>query len=46
MVMKNTIFTQMFWNPNETYASAFTMHVKIFSRQCTYIERLSIYDLL
>merc|ERR1712137_739376 len=32
----NTIFTQTFWNKNETYASAETLHTKIYSRQCTY----------
>merc|ERR1719454_807238 len=41
----NTIFTQTFWdsgNKNETYASAETLHTKIYSRQCTY--RVSGYD--
>ena len=28
----NTLFTQTFWNKNETYSSAETLHTKIYSR--------------
>jgi len=37
MQLTNEIYTQVFWDEEETYASAWTLHTKIFSRQCTYI---------
>ena len=42
MQLTNEIYTQVFWDEQETYASAWTLHTKIFSRQCTYIFRLVV----